>query len=211
MANQLTHPNMETLIGNFIDEAGADRDRYPQADRRVAIRWAEVEAGKWLPIEKLRILHKQVDTIVVASGLITYASCPADMRECLSIFCDAVSLTFEEKTADEAQLMRYNQNWNYGYYWWNEKDGGIRIKYASSYDPLANKPSMMYRSYPNSWSQDYAWGSVCEIEGYEVAIAKGAAGYLLLTDDEMPVKGGVLRKEFYQELGVVEPKDGNDN
>lgn len=212
MATQLTHANMETLVGDFIDEAGTDhRDRYPQADRRRAIRWAEVEAGKWLPIEKVKILHKQADTLTVSSGLIAYANCPADMRECLNIFCDAVSISFEKKTIEEAELMRYNQNWGYGYYWWHEKSGGIRIKYASSYDPSVNKPSMMYRAYPNSWAQDYAWSGNCEIEGYEVTVAKGAAAYLLLTDEDVPTKGAVLRSEFYQELGVTEPKNGNDN
>ena len=121
----MTYEVIEEWIGDFLLETGAlpatDWVRYPQEQRRWGITWAELQALKLLPLEKIPNLIASDSAVVVTAGTILVDALPDKLFEPIDIWAPigtpAVNYHWTKITADKTRFM-HNLNMANGLYWY---------------------------------------------------------------------------------------------
>jgi len=153
----LTYKELEYLVGDFLGEPGTDTSawyRYSQSSRQDGIAKAELEAAIHLSVKEVPgLLSVQNDIVCNSSDIITTEALPQNLLEVIELYDQTTSPAIRFKYLDERWVkLRNNLNLAYGYYWYYDHDGDMKLLYPTTYDPdgVDVYQDIRYKRYPPS-------------------------------------------------------------
>jgi len=161
----LNYTSLEELIGDFLQEPGSkpggDWTRYSQSVRQQGIAWAENIAADKLPLSDLmRLRTERKEIVATADGtefIITSKNLGKFVKRIIDLYAYFTTSTehIHFKDIGNRINLRHNINLTYGYHYYSDNDGQIRLilPSASTYNPTTggDEPGLVFIKYPPSY------------------------------------------------------------